>query len=216
MKRGIVYITNNVCADEILTSVQKRLSRIASNMDIVSVSHKPINFGRNTVVDLPSCAESIIRQIYIGAEKSNADLLFIAEHDVLYHSSHFDFVPNLKHHFCYNVNVWQVEYPSGKAMFKVSRRTSQLVVYRDALLEFLDEWIRIIDRDGYDDTMGVAPKTHRIRDLSSAGLRRFASFAPNIDIRHNDNFSHFIYTNEINSDGVPMWGKTVNNFKRYL
>jgi len=213
MKRGIVYITNNVCADEILTAVQKRLQRIGRNMDIVSVSHKPIDFGRNIVVDLPSCAESIIRQLYIGAENSKADLLFITEHDVLYHDSHFEFVPNLKHHFCYNVNVWQVEYPSGKAIFRVSKRTSQLVVYRDALLPFLEEWIRLIDRDGYDDTMGVSPKTHNIRGLSSAGLKRFTSFVPNIDIRHNDNFSKFVYTNEITSDGVPFWGKTVGNFK---
>ena len=215
MKRGIVYITNNVCDEEILNSVRKRLLRIR-DMDIVSVSHKPIDFGRNIVVEFPSCAESIIRQLFIGAEKSNADLLYIAEHDVLYHGSHFEFVPNLKHHFCYNINVWQVDYLTGKAMFRMSKRTSQLVVYRDAFLEYMDEWIRIIDRDGYNKYMGVSPKSHKINGLTSAGLKRFSSFAPNIDIRHNDNFSNFVYTNEINSDGVPLWGKTINNFNKYL
>jgi len=93
MTKGIVYFTNNKCDKVIMDAVIKRLNKICADMEIISVSHKPMNFGKNVVMDLPSEAQSIFKQIYRGLQESKADVIYLAEHDVLYHPSHFEFEP---------------------------------------------------------------------------------------------------------------------------
>ena len=216
MTKGIIYYTNNKCDKVIMDSVIKRLKKICTDMEIISVSHKPINFGKNIVMDLPSEAQSIFKQIYRGLQESKADIVYLTEHDVLYHSSHFEFKPRFKDHFCYNQNVWQVDAETGQALWRRSKRTSQLVIYRNTLIEYFDKLFKRIAQGGYKAGLGVSPMTHRIRGIRSHGLREFRSEYPNIDIRHKNNFSNFIRTDEKLVDSLPYWGKTKGRFYEFL
>jgi len=220
MKKGIVYYTNNNCNDIIFNAVIKRLSNICkkNNIDVVSVSHRPIDFGKNIIMDLPSRAESIFTQIYEGLLASEADVIYLAEHDVLYHPSHFDFVPINKRVFYYNRNVWQVDYNTGEAVYKLSRRTSQLVADKNELIIYFEKLLEIIKERGYSYKMGVSPRMHNIKGINNRGVVTFMSAFPNIDVRHGNNFSPYKYNKEkeIKANGVPNWGITLNNFNKYL
>lgn len=213
--KGLIYYTNNKCDKVIMNAVIKRLKKICSDMEIISVSHKPINFGKNIVMNLPSEAKSIFKQIYRGLQESKADIVYLAEHDVLYHPSHFEFEPK-KDRFYYNLNVWQVDAKTGQALFRRSKRTSQLVIYKDTLIEYLDQLRERIKRGGYRSGIGIAPMTHQIHGIRFHGLRGFNSEYPNIDIRHKDNYSKFVRTNEELFDNVPGWGKTLGRFNEFL
>jgi hypothetical protein len=206
--KGAIFYTNNILDDKIFNTVLDRLKELTVGMEVVSVSHKPVDFGRNIVVDLPSGKRSIVEQINIGLQASTADVVYLVEHDVLYHPSHFKFIPKGKEDFCYNTNVWQLDVETGKALFRKSKRTSQLVVYREALLGYFEIFLEHIKKRGYRNRFGIAPLTHANCGVEKYHLKVFKSEYPNIDIRHKDNFTNFVRTDEVLVDEVPGWGKT--------
>jgi hypothetical protein len=215
-KAGIFY-TNNILDETIFTIVLGRLRRQTTEMEVVSVSHKPVDFGKNIVVELPSSAESILKQILIGCENTKADVVYLLEHDVLYHPTYFEKVPKDARHFLYNTNVWQVN-QKGEAFYRLSMRTSQLIVYREALIFYLKEVLAVIKKRGWTRVFGVAPMTHEINDVRYRGKRLWEAPFPNIDLRHGKNFSpnYVLGENEMYSDEVPGWGKTLGRFDEFL
>jgi len=220
VSKSVIYYTNNICDENIFNTVLLRLKKITGGMEQISVSHKKVDFGKNIVVHLPSTKESILRQIYAGVNECTSDVVYLAEHDVLYHPSHFEFVPKNPWQFFYNTNIWQLDSKIGVALFKKSKRTSQLVVYRKALKEYFVQLFKRIDTEGYKQRWGIAPKTHRIDGISNSGLKTFSSALPNVDIRHENNISEgslieFLLFRQ-SEECIPYWGKTKGRFNEFL
>jgi len=134
MTKGIIYYTDNSCDEIILTAVQKQLE--SCGLPIVSVSLKPIHFGKNIVFNGERGRLTMFKQILSGLENSKSDVIFFAEHDVLYHPSHFEFTPSKKDVFYYNENRWRVDLKTGQALFFYCPSTSGLCAYRNLLIEY--------------------------------------------------------------------------------
>lgn len=215
--KGVIYYTNNILDEKIFNGCLNQLKKVTEGMEIVSVSHKPVDFGKNIVVDLPSSPESILRQIYIGLENISSDLIYLVEHDVLYHPSHFENIPRRSIHYLYNQNIWQID-EIGQAIYRKTKRTSQLIVYRETLKNYLELVFKRIERRGYRVMMGVAPMTHQIDGINFSGLRGFDSEFPNIDIRHKDNLTKaYIPTKkDLISNEVFGWGKVKDIYDLYF
>lgn len=218
--KGIVYYTDNSCDQSILRRVQEQLVKCVNGHEIVSVSQKPVDFGKNIVVDYPRGSISIFKQIHDGLKASTADIVFLVEHDVLYHPSHFNYIPSRKDKFYYNQNRYQVDYGTGRALFRLTKCTSHLVSYREWLLKYIEEVLAIIAEKGYSrNKMGFAPGTHKF--LRGYGIRTWMSEYPNVDIRHNNNWSRTRWNKEEFHDKnaiqgwkeveeIPGWGSAKN------
>ena len=90
--KSIIYYTDNRVPDPIFSLCQKYIAD--SGLPIVSCSLRPINFGQNIVLN--GCGRSytsMLLQIIKALEASTEKYVFFCEHDVLYHKSHFDFIP---------------------------------------------------------------------------------------------------------------------------
>lgn len=83
------------------------LSLFPEGAKIISVTHKPVDFGTNIVVDLPVSIYSIYRQILIGAKAADTPYIGCCEDDAIYVREHFEFRPP-KDTFAYNLNRWIV------------------------------------------------------------------------------------------------------------
>ena len=112
MDKGIIYYTHNVCDPKIFEAVQKTIQK--SGLPIVSCSLKPINFGKNIVLDLEPGIVTMTKQIVKALENSESKYVFFAEHDVLYHETHFDFTPPTDDTYYYNENVWRWDFPNDR------------------------------------------------------------------------------------------------------
>jgi glycosyl transferase family 2 len=227
-RKGIVYYTDNRLDPTLERAVQTQLTRAAGSLDLVSVSLQPIRFHRNVCLDLARGILTMFKQLLAGLEASTADIIFLCEHDVLYHPSHFDFVPPRRDTFYYNQNVWKVDHDSGQALYYDVNQTSGLCAYRALLLEHYRRRVDRVERTGYDRRIGFEPGTHhrdqRIDDCPSDTWR---SAVPNIDIRHHNNltpsrwrkdqFRDQRYTRGwTESDSVPGWGTTLGRFDQFL
>jgi hypothetical protein len=147
MTIGIIYYTDNRCEERIAGVCRRQIQRCCNGAEIVSVSQFPISdFGRNIIVDLPRKTLSIFQQTKIAIEAATADILFLTEHDVLYHPSHFEcasWVPDDV--LLYNQNRWQVDGATGHALFRITLCTSFVCAHRTLLVEYFREFFELVE-----------------------------------------------------------------------
>ena len=170
----------------------------------------------------------MFRQILAGLEASEADYVFLCEHDILYHPSHFEFVPPRDDIYYYNENTWKVDTKTGRALFYYCRQTSGLCANREFLVEHYRKRVEMVERDGFTRRMGFEPGTHnrkeRVDDYKSEA---WMSEYPNIDIRHRHNLTPSRWSQDkfrnkkycqgwTEADEVPGWGTTKGRFYEFL
>jgi len=246
LKKGIIFYTDNKLTENIAGPVREQLAKISQekNISIVSSSLKKMDFGVKNV-HFPNLQRGVITlftQILAALEASDADIIFFCEHDVLYHPSHFDFTPRRKLAYYYNINVWKVRLSDGHSL-KVNnlKQLSGLCGYRKNLIRHYKKRLAIIDKrrqdilkagkplenEGVSKYMDYEPGIHSYpRGVDDHPVRSWRSEYPNIDIRHEHNFTksrwkkdEFVdkkYTlgwTETTADKIPGWTEIIERFQ---
>lgn len=200
MKKGIIYYTDNNLSEPIFSTVQDLIKK--AGLPIISVSLKPVNFGRNLTLNLKPSIVTMIKQITLALEASDADIVFFCEHDVLYPVSHFKFEPKKDNIYYYNNNIWRWKYPGNTAItydrliclstlcvnrqFALAHYQSRLKKITELNLEAVNSheplWARI---------WGYEPGTKKTKrgGFSDDDFEVWTSKEPVIDIRHSKTFS---------------------------
>lgn len=182
--KGIIYYTDNQLKVKIAKAVQRQLLRISrkKNIPIVSVSLKPMpHFGKNVHLKLKRGIITMFRQIITALETIDTDIVFFCEHDVIYHPSHFDFIPSKKDKFYYNQNFWKV-WPDGFVAHWDANQVSGLCGYREHLLEFYRKRLKEIEEKGFNRSYEPGGRDKSLYET-------WNSDQPNIDIRHDGNLT---------------------------
>ena len=105
----ILYYTAGVLPDHVAAKVRAHLFSIVRGLPIISVSQKPLDFGRNICVgDIGQSYYNCYKQILIGAKVAQTDFVICAEDDTLYPPEHFLHRP-ATNAFCYNKNMFYLE-----------------------------------------------------------------------------------------------------------
>lgn len=189
--KGIIFYTDNKVNVKMAHAVQKQLKSIG--LPIVSSSLKPMAFGENVHLPLERGYLTMFKQILAALEASTADIIYMCEHDVLYHPSHFDFTPPDENTFYYNINVWKVDAKTGHALkVDVCQQVSGLVAYRKLLIKEYKNRINRLERVGkFERSWGFEPGTKSIKrgGFSDIVAVNFESAYPNIDIRGDHNLT---------------------------
>jgi len=219
LTKGICFYTDNRLDPKIVKRVQNNLKKISNDRDIpiVSSSLKKMNFGDKNIwfPNLKRGSVTMFKQILAALENSTADIIFFAEHDVLYSSSHFDFTPPKTNRYYYNEHVWKMEVGDKTAMRHYCRQTSGLCAYRETLLTHYQKRVAMCEKyfdeeggnrgtpvryDGYKKSMGYEPgkritihgegtphqHAHYIKGrIDDIKSSSWRSKVPLVDIKHN-------------------------------
>jgi hypothetical protein len=187
-----------------------------------------MSYGRNLTLALERGVLTMFKQILAGLEACRADVVFLVEHDMLYHPSHFEFRPERKDAFYYNENTWKVDAADGKALHYICKQTSGLCARRELLVEHYKKRVERVAAEGYNRNMGFEPGCHRPpRGVDDHPALSWMSAVPNIDIRHGANLTPSRWSQEqfrnknscrgwTEADAVPGWGKTRGRFEEFL
>jgi len=149
--KEILYYTCNTHKPEIDETCRRQLA--LAGLPIVAISlNKELDFGDERItVQGQRGPEMMHKQILEGLKHCKADYVFLAESDVLYHPSHFEFTPKRKDVFYFNVNVWKVRYPDGHAIWTDNlQQLSGMVASRELLLDFFSKRIAQIEKEGFN------------------------------------------------------------------
>ena len=205
MSIGIIYYTSNRLKAEIKAGCWKQIEQ----------SGLPITVNDKVVGEVG--AMSMFRQILDCLERAKETYVFFCEHDILYHPSHFKFIPPRDDTFYYNINVWRWDYYSSKVVtYDQIASVSGLCVNRELALEFYRNRLRIIEERGYASiptfgnpvwarSMGYEPGKFN-KEGESAKKEERRSEYPNIDIRHTR-------TMTIPKMGIADFKRVPNNWK---
>ena len=162
--RTIIYLTDNSLDGEIADLCRRVLLDAAGDIPIISVSQKPLAFGRNIWLgEIGRCWLSLYKQLVAGCEAADTEWVVIAEHDCLYTPEHLAYTPDDGSLFWYNNNRWLVQWggnhPELNGMYSWwpgSLALSQLVCRRALLRACMAERVRILSEGESAGAFGKA------------------------------------------------------------
>ena len=216
--KGILYYSDNRLNMKFAGKIRKQLEQVG--LPITSVTLKPTNFGRNIHFPGERGYLQMFKQILAGLEAMTENIVYFAEHDVLYHADHFKFLPTDPYKFYYNGNYWMLRLKDGFAVHYNCSPLSGLVVFRETAIKHFRERVEMIERLGNEYKplhMGFEPFTHnRVKWDFWCGFEVFMPEFPNIDVAHGGNTTwkrwdqkHFIrkptFWEESTVDKIPGW-----------
>ena len=197
--RVIVYYTDSQLEEKLATAVRKQIKKVAGLIPIISVSQEPLNFGKNICVGKkPRNTISMYEQQLEGLRAApEGSIVYLCEHDVFYHSSHFAFLPKTKKHAWFNTNRYHHKFGMDSFLKARGRRAySQGVAYRETWIPHFET--RIEERGKI--------KMH-------IPFKNFISDRPNVDIRHGQNLTpdgdykrDWVGSNLKGIYNLPGWG----------
>lgn len=211
----IVYYTANVVPEYFADAVRERLTESANGLPIVTVSHKPVDFGDNIVVDLPRHHLSIYRQALIGARAATTEYIALCEDDALYSPEHFKHRPS-PGKFAYNLGHWGIYTWEKEPIFswKGRRNLCNLICERDLFIRAMEErFLRWPDDSKINLGLWAEPgKYERQLDVSVQETEEFWTNPPNIVFSHEaalsyGNLGKRKRLGELRATEVPFWGK---------
>jgi len=157
MNKTIIFCTDNTVSGPLFDAVVRELKRSAAGIPIISVSHEPIDLGRNICIGKQKRSWlCLYRQLCEGLKAAETDNISIAEHDCFYSAEHLNWTPPKDDTFYYNENMWLVQWadnshPELKGMFsrfwKERLALSQLICNRELYLEVIERRLDLIDKD---------------------------------------------------------------------
>lgn len=230
---GALYYTNNRSDPELLAKCQRQIKRGIGEHRLVSVSLKPLDFGDNIClpdrlgIEMKSSPLTQAKQILAGLEELDCDYVFFVEDDVLYHPSHFLFIPQRDDIYYYNINVWKVRMSDGHGLHYDVQSLSGMCCNRLLALQHFQKKVKKIEEEGWSQSIGFEPGTHdRDHRVDDYKAESWKSELPNIDLRHDHNslskakwskedFVHKEHIiNWIENDNIPGWGHLWHFWKR--
>lgn len=149
--KGICYYTCNTHQIEIDELCRRQLAK--AGLPVVSVSlNKNLNFGDIKLqIEGQRSPLTMHKQIVMGLEASQANYIFLAESDVLYHPSHFNFTPTANDVYYFNTNVWKVRWKDGHCIrTDNSQQLSGMSGSRELLLNFFKKRVVQIEQEGWN------------------------------------------------------------------
>lgn len=228
LTKGIAFYTDSRLDPKIAEPVRQRLKHSVNGHQIASASLTPLDFGKNVVVAAERGPLTMFRQILAALEALDTDIAFLCEHDVLYHPSHFEFMPPRQDVYYYNENTYKVDVKTGQAAFYYTKQTSGLCAYRDLLIRHYKARILKCEHEGFTRAMGFEPGCHKPpRGVDTYSAERWMSAFPNVDLRHGQNLTQTRWDPKEfrNSkacegwklvDEVPGWGVCKGRFDAFL
>ena len=127
MNTTIIYYTANMEDEKFEKKIRDNIKKQVGDMPIISVSRKPIDFGKNICVgETPVCYFNSFRQLLIGLQEAKTEFCIATESDCLYPPEYFTFTPpekdrayrytNVYAHFSGRPSFWKKKYTEAAQM----------------------------------------------------------------------------------------------------
>lgn len=207
-KVTIVYYTSNQEDEKFEQKIRDNIRANCNGIPIISVSHKPINFGSNICVGVHDvCNANLIRQIQIGVLGANTDYILAAEADCLYPPEYFMFVPDDREH-CYRYsNLW--------ILYKWVGKTTKGLYWRKKYLDGAQIaskklWLEAIDKSLYGRNMWSSKDEPNPPRRFTTGIEySWGSDNPVIEVKTGHGLRSVTGTMDVEPvDTLPYWGSS--------
>ena len=216
----IVHYTANLIDEASAERIRQDLIRKTDGARIISVSHKPINFGDNICVGkMDTCPYNLFKQALIGAKEVKTKFMACSEDDYLYSKEHFDFVPPRDDTFYYDSNRWGLN-RDGRFFWRPRTIFGVCIAPTQAMIDTLElrfkkfptidsSYIKYFSEPGkYEGALGIPlVKMERVYlDVSTITFNHHLSMGKRRMVRDTD----------LVKMELPYWGDGATLWKEYM
>ena len=156
----VVYYTSNQEQESFEKKVREKLLNVIGNLPLISVSHKPIDFGKNICIgeQIPSNA-ILYRQLLIGCQAAKTPFVINAEADFLYCPEYFSFLPPDKDKI-YRYNNIRIIYKYHWGFFRKEYSEGAQIAGREYLISILKDYEKYTQVDESPHFRRLNPYRH--------------------------------------------------------
>ena len=214
----VIYYTSNREKPEFEERIRHTLLETIGDLPLISVSQKPIEFGKNICVgEVGLSAQNAWRQFQIGAMEANTKFVCSGEDDVLYAPDFFDFVPIRE-------DAWYIAHPmyvlwnlrGKKRAFGLKQQGSEsaVIVGREYLISMIEG---LLEGHG-EGRWKREPELHGSIPLlfKDVKLEHFTTSVPSVTFKTDEDMHRrtFYKRGSITRE-IPYWGNSIDLIKRY-
>ena len=136
----IVYYTHNREIPSFEKKIQDTIIEESKGIPIISVSQKPIDFGKNICVgEQGANSLNTWRQILIGCQAAETKFVCLAESDTLQHSSYFSYIPERDdtHYVITPLFIVFAQRGKSQSYYRKNASDNHVVANRDCIIDKL-------------------------------------------------------------------------------
>jgi len=200
---AVIYYTS--CRED--TEFEWRVRRnilSVTDLPIISVSQKPINFGKNICVgDVGVSGFNCFRQIQIALQNTDADFVISAEADCLYPPDYFEFRPENEQ--CWrNNNLYVMGDRRSYFWQKLEGATHAQMVGREYYLNTLNELFESAPEWSVEE-FNFPKERHKKADIFDK-VNFWTSENPVVQIKTHKGMRYHTHSERVNIYDIPYWG----------
>lgn len=215
--KTIIYYTANTEDPKFEAKIRANILKHKGNLPIISVSQKPLDFGKNICVgNVGHTYFNEYRQMLIGAKVAKTPYIIFAESDFLYPKDYFSFEPKGANLYRYN-NVWIVY--KDPRIYSYRRKNNSVgaqICKREYLINILEKNLK--GKPKWSDKE-VVLKDRRGFDLFKVPFEFFGGDIACISFKTGQGMRRYT-TNMHGKDNLkirlPYWDHVGNLRKEYL
>jgi len=212
-----IYCTSNREAPEFEQRIKDNILKNCGGLPIVSVSQKPIDFGKNICVgdDVGVSGFNFFRQSLIACENAKTKFVLSIEADTLYPPDYFEFVPP-RDDVCYrNSNLYVMAHKRPIFWKKEEGATHAQIVGREFYIETLSKLFE--GAPMWSASENNFPKErHKREDVFDPDeIEYYKTKNPICQIKTSSSMRHYTNSDRNNRYNIPYWGNAVEFRSRY-
>jgi hypothetical protein len=201
----ILYYTSNKENPEFEKKIQENLLRVCGDLPIVSVSHKPIDLGKNICVgDVGVSGFNMFRQVLIGCEEATTKFIISAEADCLYPPDYFKFVPERDDVPYRNTNLYVMGDHRDYFWRKPEGATHAQIVGREFYIKRLKELFEGAPMWSPEEIN--FPKERKHKEDVFDKIEYWQGENPVIQIKTHQGMRYYTHSERIPIYDLPYWG----------
>lgn len=214
----IIYYSSNQERPEFEQRIRDNILAVSGDLPIISVTHKPIDFGKNIVVgDVGASGFNMFRQVQIACREAKTRFVLSAEADCLYPPDYFTFVPE-RDDICYrDKNLYVM--PQHRAYFwkKEEGATHAQIVGREFYLKTLDKLFAGAPEWSVEERNFPKERLHKKQEdvFRKNEIEFYETENAVVQIKTSQSMRHYTHSDRVARHELPYWGTGKDFRKKY-
>lgn len=203
---AIIYYTSNREKPGFEERVRDNILKVNPGLEVISVSQKPINFGKNICIgDVGTSGFNMFRQVQIACNNTKAKFVISAEADCLYPPDYFEFEP-LRDDVCYrNTNLYVMPDARDYFFYKREGATHAQIVGREYYLKILNTLLP--DKEMWNTQEKNFPKERWNQEDVFKDIEYYKTTNPVFQIKTHLGMRYYTHSDRNPIYSLSYWGK---------
>lgn len=203
----IIYYSSNQENEGFERRTREHLKQIANNLQIISVTQKPVDLGKNIVVgDVGASGFNMFRQVQIALREVKTKFVLSAEVDCLYPPDYFTYSPPREDKCYRNSNLYVMAHKRSFFWEKPEGATHAQIIGRDFYLDRLDKLFKNAPEWSIEEKNFPRERGLGIDIFKEDDIRFYRTKYPVIQIKTSDSMRHHTRSERVDTYELPYWG----------